>query len=293
MHRRLRIAAPFAAMTLAVGLALGGGTVAAAGVHGQPAQPARIAGAGRMVGAGRTASRSAVPWNQVGPGWTLVTYTTANSFTAPPKAGATTLYLVDPAGGKYVIYRWPNMPADVGVSLLAWSGDGTRALLYAPKSPRSTAKQLDQLALASGKLTRLPLPASGSPISYTRPDGLAVLAYSFQTSLQLARYSLAGKPQKVLFTEKTTGNDGGGFFNFGRSPYNPEGTAIAVTTTPNGAVTAGHTLLISNAGGVTRRYRSADSCLFVRWWTASELLTDNCAAKRLFVTRSAAPSPSR
>jgi hypothetical protein len=279
MNRRLRIAAPFAAMTLAVGLTFGATAVASAGVHGLHAKPAR------MVGAGRTASRPAVPWSQVGPGWTLVTYTTATPFAARPRAGATTLYLVDPAGGKYVMYHWPHVPADGGVNLLAWSGNGTRAMLDVANSPKSTAERPEQLTLATGKLTRLPLPASAIPITYTRPDGLAVLGYRVLASLskvQLARYSLSGGLEKVLFTQKTTGN--GGFFNFGGSPYNPDGTAIAMTATENGAVTAGHTLLISNAGGLTRRYRSADSCLFVRWWTASQLLTENCAAKRLFVT---------
>jgi len=286
MHRRLRVIAPFAAMTLAAGLALAGTAVATAGVRGQHAR------AVRMVGAGRTASRSAVPWSQVGPGWTLVTYTTATPFAAQPKAGATTLYLVDPAGGKYVMYRWPHVSADGGVNLLAWSGDGSRAMLYVAKSPKSTAEQLDQLTLATGRLTRLPLPTSENPMSYTRPHGLAVLAYRFGTPLRLARYSLSGKLQKVLFTEKTTGKEGGGFFNFGRSPYNPDGTAVAVTATPSGAVTAGHTLLISNAGRLIRRYRSADSCLFVQWWTASQLLTENCAAKRLFLTPISGAKPT-
>ena len=83
MHCRPRIATSIAAMTLAVGLILGGTAVATAGVHGQHAQAARL------VGAGRTASRSAVPWSRVGPGWTLVTYTTATPFAARPKAGAT------------------------------------------------------------------------------------------------------------------------------------------------------------------------------------------------------------
>jgi hypothetical protein len=186
--------------------ALGGTAVATAGVHGQQAQAAR------MAGAGRTASRSAVPWSQVGPGWTLVTYTTATLYAAQPQAGATTLYLVDPAGGKYVLYHWPHVPADGGVDLLAWSGDGTRAMLEVATSPASSVEQLDQLTLATGTLTRLPLPASAIPVGYTRPDGLAVLAYPSLVSpheVQLARYSLSGGLEKVLVTQQTTGNGGG------------------------------------------------------------------------------------
>jgi hypothetical protein len=48
---------------------------------------------------------------------------------------------------------------------------------------------------------------------------------------------------------------------------------------------------ISNAGGVIRRFTSADSCLVVHWWTASELLTRNCAGQRLFVTPVSGASP--
>jgi len=287
MHRRLRIAAPFAAMTLAAGLTLGGTAVATAGVQGQHARPAG------MAGAGRTASRSAVPWSLVGPGWTLVTYTTATLYAARPEAGATTLYLVDPAGGKYVMYHWPHVPADGGVDLLAWSGDGTRAMLEVATSPTSSVEQLEQLTLATGTLTRLPLPAV-FPVGYTRPDGLAVLAYRSLVSppeVQLARYSLSAGLETVLFTQKTTGNGSGLAAFVQSSPYNPDGTAIAFTATPDGGSTAGHTVLVSNAGGLIRRFTSADSCLVVRWWTASQLLTENCAANRLFVTPVSGASP--
>ena len=288
MHRRLRIAVPFAAMTVAASLTFCAMTTASAATAAHHAQP------GLMVAAGHTAGRSAVPWKQVGPGWTLVTYTTATEFATHPKRGATTLYLVDPAGGKYVMYRWPHVPAYGGVDLLAWSGDATRAMLEVAKSPTSNAQQLDQLTLATGKLTRLPLPSGAVPISYTRPDGLAVLAYLVLKSpaeVQIVRYSLSGALEKVLYTQKTTKN-GGGFVNISQSsPYNPAGTSIALTITTGSAKTPESTLLISNAGGVIHRYGSADSCFFVRWWTASQLLTDNCAAKHLFLTPAGGAAP--
>src|SRR5580658_8069201 len=187
MRRPMLIAAPLAAMVLAAGLALTGTATAT------------MRAPAAMAGAGRTASRQAVPWSKVGPGWTLVTYTTATEFAAHPKTGSTTLYLVDPSGGKYVLHRWPRVPAYGGVNLLAWSGDGKRAMLEVAKSPTSNTQQLDQLTLASGKLTRLPLPASAFPVGYTRPDGLAVLAYRTLRSpaeIQLVRYSLTGALEK-------------------------------------------------------------------------------------------------
>jgi hypothetical protein len=285
----MRVLAPLAATAVAVALAAPAMAAPAGRTLGQSARPAQ------MVPAGQTAGRSAVPWRKVGAGWSLVTYTTATPFAARPRPGATTLYLVDPAGGKYVMYRWAHVPADGGVNLLAWSGDGKRAMLDVAKSPTSSAERLDQLTLATGRLARLPLPASTTPISYTRPDGLAVLAYHFMTSplrIQIARYSLSGKLEKVLYTQKPTSNNGG-FISFGQSPYNPSGTALALTAAPAGPTRPEHTVLISNAGGLIRTFSSAGSCLDVRWWTVSQLLTANCAISRLFVTpvNGAKPSP--
>jgi hypothetical protein len=242
MRHPLRIAAPFAALTLAVGLTLGGAAAAVAGSrvpHGE---------AGRMVGDGRTASRSAVPWSNVGRGWTLVTYTTASPFTASPQVGATTLYLVDPAGGKYVMYRWPRVPADGGVNLVDWSGDRSRVMLWVARNPTST----------SG------LPASAEPLSYTRPDGQAVLADRVLTGprrVQLVRYDLSGKLEKVLFTMTARSINGGFLTESASSPYNPSGTEVAVTAEP-GAARTEHTVLISNAGGLVDRQRTTDSQLF-------------------------------
>jgi hypothetical protein len=278
--RIMRALAPVAAAAAAVGLAVPAMAAPAARAFSQHSQPARIARAGE------TASRSAVPWSEVGPGWSLVTYTTATPFAARPKPGATTLYLVDPAGGKYVMYHWAHVPDYGGVDLLAWSGDGKRAMLEVAKSPTSGVQLLEQLTLATGRLARLPLPASTDPVSYTRPDGLAVLAYHFLSSplrVQVARYNLSGKLEKVLYTVKPT-TDNGGFFNSNSSPYNPSGTAIAITADPSGATGTERAVLIDNAGGLIRRYRSGDSCQVSGWWTTTQLLTDTCATNRLFLT---------
>ncbi len=283
MHRGMRVATPFAALTITVSLALCGAAAATASTHPRRAQPTA------MAGAGITAGRPAVPWRQVGPGWALVTDTTGTPFATHPKPGVTTLYLVDPAGGKYVMYRWRHVPAYGGVSLLSWSGDGTRAMLEVATSPASSAQQLDQLTLATGKLTRLRLPGAVVPIGYTRPDGLAVLAYRIRKSLaeiQLVRYSLSGALEKVVFTQRTNSSNGGGYFNTSQrfSPYSPDGTTIALTVDTGKAKSPEQTLLIGNAGGLIRRYTSAGSCYFERWWTARELLTSDCSGKRLFLT---------
>jgi len=48
-----------------------------------------------------------------------------------PNKVATTLYLVDPAGGRYPITTFPPAGDSAGLELVDWSGDGTRAL-FAP-----------------------------------------------------------------------------------------------------------------------------------------------------------------
>jgi TolB protein len=55
-----------------------------------------------MVGAGQVGSRSQVPWAKVGPGWELVQYSSGTI----AKHAPTTLYLVDPYGGRYALYTW-------------------------------------------------------------------------------------------------------------------------------------------------------------------------------------------
>ncbi|HEY1617528.1 MAG TPA: hypothetical protein VGG25_07915 [Streptosporangiaceae bacterium] len=58
-----------------------------------------------MLGAGQTGGRKAVPWRRVGPGWALAEYS-ATRITGKFAAGATTLYLVDPQGGRYALITW-------------------------------------------------------------------------------------------------------------------------------------------------------------------------------------------
>ena len=81
-----------------------------------------------------------VPWSQVGPGWMLAmwneaTPTDAGDEVSPgeptPYNAATTLYLVDPKGGRYAITTFAA-PGENGQlpTLADWSGDGSRALFY-------------------------------------------------------------------------------------------------------------------------------------------------------------------
>ncbi len=72
-----------------------------------------------------------------------------------PFDSPTTLYLVDPEGGRYPITTFPA-PGENGVtpSLVDWSGDGTRALVYQQGPEDGTVIQVD---LRSGKQTSFPV----------------------------------------------------------------------------------------------------------------------------------------
>jgi TolB protein len=233
-------------------------TVAAAAAAVGLAVPAMAAPAvpeARILRAGHAAARSAVPWPKVGPGWALAMY----SANQTAKAGPSTLYLVNPQGGRYKLVTWSARSPQAQWSLLGWSGDAKRALFAAPSGFVGAHEHVYQLRLQTGKVTDFTLPASVAAVGYTRPDGLNILAEkSTRSSFTAQRYGLTGKLQKSLATFK--------FFD--GIVYSSDGTELAGGTS-NGLE------LISNAGGVIRKLRvpgvNAD-CNAVRWWSSRTVL---------------------
>ena len=129
----MSIKARFAA-TLSLGLATACVATpvasSASPVASSPASPPRPA----LLALGQQGSRQSVPWSQVGSGWLLATLTEGGA-----KRGAEqeALYLVDPAGGRYLLATLP-----AGEALQDWSGDGARALLTSvsgPTAPRRSS----------------------------------------------------------------------------------------------------------------------------------------------------------
>jgi TolB protein len=213
-----------------------------------------------MLGAGQTGARASVPWPRVGPGWVLAEYSasTAPGIT-PRRNGATTLYLIDPAGGRYRLYRWPA--GRIAPGLVDWSGDKARALLtlYPGNGLR---ERVEQLTLATGTVTSFLLPFNVTLQGYTNPNGLNILAWAGSaTPVRVARYDLRGRLQAVLARARTT---------FGvYAKQSPDGTVLAVND--------GQGLkLVSNASGhLIRRLgvpgRGAQ-CYPERWWSARTIL---------------------
>jgi hypothetical protein len=172
--------------------------------------------------------------------------------------GSATLYLVDPAGGKYSLLAWSARSAQAQWQLAGWSGDARRALFTS--GGFGTRQQVHQLQLTTGRITSFTLPKNVNAVGYTRPDGLNILVGAGQSysSGTLQRYSLSGKLQKTL----------GKVYDVSQVAYQPGGAALAGDES-NGLA------LISNGGGVIRRLPVPGvkfGCEPVRWWTASKIL---------------------
>ena len=211
-----------------------------------------------MLGAGRVGPRSAVPWSLVGPGWVLADYTrTQLPRGVPVPARPVTLFLVDPRGGRYTMYRWPSTSRAASYTLLDWSGDRTRALFLA-SGPTARRTVLHQLQLATGTMTRFTLPAGTSPVGYTRPDGTNLLAIGTKHGRSVVqRYDLTGALAATLATGSSVAGS-------------PDGVTLAIGTDTGIGV-------VSNAGGRLRRLRipgmtARSGCQPVRWWNASTVL---------------------
>lgn len=193
-----------------------------------------------------------MPWRQVGAGWVLAEYWPGRlGFAGKPKAAAAVLYLFGPAGGRYRLYRWPvtrNPPF-----LADWSGDKTRALIS------TAAGAVEQVVLATGKVTGLRLPGQVQVIGYTRPGGRGLLGWRPAGSgFELARYRLNGRLAKVLVGDAQTVT----------AVYSPAGTTLAVG--------ARHGVwLVSSHGGVIRVLPvpgTSGRCFPSRWWNSAVIL---------------------
>jgi hypothetical protein len=235
----------------------------AAAVPRSASPKASAAAAVQALSAGQQGSRQQVPWTQVGPGWILSEWTPA---IIPP--AATSLFLVDPAGGRYLIDTFPADPAPATpTNLVAWSGDGQRALFSSSAASPAAVMVLNLRTLAT---TQFEL-ANGFPVGFTRPDGLAILVtVNVNETQQLERVSLTGQLE-LSYPESFVP---GGFFD-GSALYSADGTELAVGTS------AGIELMTNQGQGL--RYLnvspSVSDCAAVRWWTPEELLA-SCASSQ-------------
>src|SRR5258706_3230862 len=236
-----------------------------------PATAAQTVAADRVLAAGQAGSRAQVPWGKVGPGWTLAMFSASQGGEGVrPKGGPATLYLVNPAGGRYSLFTRPARSPRSRWSLQAWSGDVRRPLFTSGGAFGSaTPEHVYQLQLRTGAVTGFPLPAHVTAVGYARPDGLNMVAEkgtatSLSSEVTLQRYNLAGKLQRTLATVT----------DLGGVAYQPAGAEIAAGSL--------HGLeLISNGGGLIRSLPVPGvrfGCNAVRWWTPGTILA-SCSAE--------------
>jgi TolB protein len=177
----------------------------------------------------------------------------------------TTLYLVDPAGGRYPITTFPTGST---ARLVGWSGDGSHALFHAAKPGSLSNGTAISVDLRSGNQTTFAV-AGGSPIGYARPDGTAVLVgkghYGDRPSLE--RVDLAGN-QELIYP---LGED----YKGGALPT-PDGTQVVLGSSKGLA-------LVGNDGTPGKALPvpgELTACSPVRWWTSGVVLARCGAAVR-------------
>ena len=117
--------------------------------------------------------------------------------TAPPgepayETAATTLYLVDPAGGRYAITTFAPPGDGSRPELVDWSGDGSRALFESGGPGSSTV--ITEVDLHSGTQTTFTVNGTSVSPRYTRPEGKAVLLETPGYTSQAARSSASTSP---------------------------------------------------------------------------------------------------
>lgn len=231
--------------------------------------------AGRLAAPGVELPASQIPWNQVGDGWILATWSQASDASGGPSKGAVTLYLFDPAGGRYAITSLPPEPGNDGQTpvLASWSGDARHAL-FQDIWDRDGNTRMIEVDVATGAKHTLTAQRRVSA-AYSRPTGQAILLSgtkpitpgagpSNANANTLERVDLNGNKQLTLPTDQL---GSAGKFN-GDFLQTPDGSQL-VLGTDNGMV------VVSNNGVIARQLpmpAPTTSCRPVRWWNPTVIL---------------------
>ena len=248
--------------------------------HGASAGPATPSPttAAQAAAHGVEAAIGTIPWTQVGPGWLLATWSPVpgGSADGPPPPGqptpqtaTTTLYLVDPAGGRYPITTFPPPGDGPSPTLADWSGDGTHALFYAYAPAPSGAYTIITVDLHTGAQATFTVDNGANSFDvvprYSRPEGKAVLLAKSNGAepAWLKRVDLAGKPELIY----PVGPDFQGSYL-----STPDGKQLVLGT-------AAGLALMGNDGtaGKALPITGEQDCGPTRWWnTTSTVVVARC-----------------
>jgi hypothetical protein len=243
--------------------------------------------------AGTEGGRAAVPWSEVGPGWILAEWdpVTAVPPGSSPASGPapTTLYLVDPAGGRYLITTFPASTFNVPGDLVAWSGDGRRALFTESVSVTGGSglgTTITELDLATAATHSFTIQGNAEQVGYTRPDGTAIVV-ALETDDSTATIERMDTSGVVQLTYPTSfagaGSTAGGFL------YSPDGSELVFATTAG-------LELVSNGGAPVTALPipgNANLCVPQRWWDSATVLAEcNAGTSRLWLVPVSGATPT-
>jgi hypothetical protein len=252
MAVKLSLGRTLLAGSAAVGLVAGLAGTALAGTALAGTRPAPATRPQSYLAAGQTGTAAQVPWQKVGPGWALAQYSEDRSAGGHITPGPVTLYLTDPAGGKYQMHRWAASAKGAPV-LAAWSSNKVQALFLVPSAANNSIEQLD---LRTGRMTTIRLQDAISPIqsvTYAHLDGQDLLAISGNYQ-PVRTYSMTGVLQRKLPT-----------------------TFSGVLLSPDGRQFVEHAAsglrIFSGTGRTIRTLRVPGGiCSPVRYWDSSSIL---------------------
>lgn len=210
----------------------------------RPSQPAPV-----LLRSGAQQGRAQIPWSQVGPGWYL-----AAPHSATLSAG-NALYLVNPIGGRYLITdHLPHATDDVA----GWSPDGTRAMLARQENNH---RILSELELATGRVLHTFDIGDTAFVSYTRPQGRAILVTRFDGKNELLQRLGTDGRHQLTYPTTLPGFGKVGFPLL----YNADGTELLVGGDHGIA-------LLGNDGRLIRELPApagAWHCWPAKWWNSS------------------------
>jgi hypothetical protein len=205
-----------------------------------------------------------IPWDQVGPGWVLATWSPvsgghAGSEPVPgepaPGTAPSTVYLVDPAGGRYPITTFPPAGDHAVPELIAWSGDGGHAVFDPRDSKHPGVIVVD---VRTGAQNRIPV--DGDVLGFATPRGNSLLVVNVsdpeRNVAMLERVDLAGNRELTYPADNVPG-----LFTGYALPA-PDGQRLVLGTL------RGLTVLDEGDGShVTDLATPANaSCAPLRWW---------------------------
>ncbi len=239
------------------------------------------AGPGGYLSAGQTGTAVQVPWQTVGQGWELAQYNSTRDNNGHVTPGPVTLYLIDPAGGRYQMHRWAASLTGAPV-LAGWSANKVQAVFLVP----GAASSIDQLNLRTGAVTTTRLQDATGPIfsvGYAHLDGQGLLVTSGNYSEPVREYSLTGVLQRKLPEGNYLPADGGLLSPDGRQLVEGMKSGLRI---------------ISGTGQTTRTLRvPAGGCEPVRYWNSGSILalcsaTSAAAPSRLWIVPADGRAPS-